>query len=79
MMAAILVALLVALAVSLLLLWRRNMELVGTYSPIIDARAEASARAMEEAQRLRAEAMAELAEQHAFPTPSSRLAVLCPH
>ena len=62
MIKAILGVPLVALAVSLLLLWRRNMELVGTYSPIIDARGEVR-RAMEEAQRLRAEAMAELAEQ----------------
>ncbi len=62
MIMAILVVLLVALGVSLLLLWRRNIGLIETHSPIIDARGEMR-RALEEAQRFRAEAMTELAEQ----------------
>ena len=56
---AILVVLLVVLVVALFLLWRRNTELVQTYSPIIDVRAEVR-RAKEEAQRLRTNTKAEM-------------------
>lgn len=59
---ALLVVLMVALAIGLFLLWRRNKELVRTYAPIIDAHAEVR-RAREEVQRLRTDAVAEVALQ----------------
>jgi LPXTG-motif cell wall-anchored protein len=49
-------------AIALFVLWRRNKKLVETYAPIIDARSEVR-RAREEAQRLRSEAVAEVALQ----------------
>jgi hypothetical protein len=51
----------IALAVGLFLLWRRNRELVATYAPIIDMRTEVT-RAREEAQRHRDRSTAEVAE-----------------
>ena len=59
---AVLVVLLVALVIALSLLWRRNRELVRTYAPIIDVHAEVR-RARDEAQRLRTDAVADVALQ----------------
>jgi hypothetical protein len=65
----ILAVLLAAFLVALFLLWRRYRELVETYSPIINARAEVR-RAREEAQRIRTTTKAELDRLRAETTAS---------
>ena len=65
----ILAVFLVALLVALFLLWRRYRELVETYSPIINIRAEVR-RAKEEAQRIRTTTKAEMDRLRAETTAS---------